>query len=492
MSLPRWSADFNVNEFDLRAVYSEAAAQKKSAYDVLRDAGYPVFKFVSDGAVEVTNFHVGETASKAAAEGDPGIVTLVASTNAIDLVGDVMEQSALEQMKQSAPGTSVFLNHSYNLPEDLFGTVIEAEIVTKNLINPLAKEAQPYLCLIYKVAPVTKDENPRGFQTYTMLSKGKRKLGASVTVLVLEKAENPDGKRSIKKVFYIETSMVGVPCNQLSWAQYAAQVVADEGKKPTENPARANGAGLSAKSFGVKVMPEIASNQPQVASKGLYVDKVKSKVQKFWFMVSALEDVIYDLKSSARRKVAMDYGAELGTALDEFKTAVTDAVLPVLEAMPSDNDGMSYYSLFDPQTGASVFNHITSKMMADMSDEVRKAGARNSKADMEMIQAMHDTCCSLGAKCMSDDKSKGVSEAAAGVETSMGELVSKSDLDAVQASLTEKEAEIAILQKQIADLEVANKSISDERDKWKLGSFALGAKVNEMAEMPLPRIGQSV
>ena len=48
---------------------------------------------------------------------------LTASSNAEDLVGDVMSQKALEQMKSSAVGTVMFMNHSTNVTEDVFGTV---------------------------------------------------------------------------------------------------------------------------------------------------------------------------------------------------------------------------------------------------------------------------------------------------------------------------------------------------------------------------------
>src|SRR5262249_5684668 len=80
-----------------------------------------------------------------------------------------------------------------------------------------------YLCLDYKVRPVGQDENPRAWQVYNMLAKGKMRLGASVTVMMLEKADRPDGRRLIKKVFLIETSLVGIPANQLSWVQRAAK-----------------------------------------------------------------------------------------------------------------------------------------------------------------------------------------------------------------------------------------------------------------------------
>lgn len=482
--LPRWTEETGIESLDLRTVFAEAEAQRKSAYSVLKDAGWPVFKFVTDHEVGVEALPVaGEIESKAAVDADPGLITLIASTNATDLVGDMMEQTALEQMKAAAPGTSVFLNHSYRLPDDLFGTVVKAELVNKTLTNPINNERQEYLCLVYQVAPVSREENPKGFQVYQMLAKGKRKLGASVTVLILEKNEKPDGKRSIKQVFYIETSMVGVPCNQLSWAQYAfAALHPDKGQKSNQ----------PAKTSESEAMEPIEKTEP--VSKGLYADKVKSKTQKFWFMVETLEGVIYDLKAAARQKQKLDFGALLGEACDEFKAAVVEAVLPVLQNMPESGYDYGYYSLFDPQAGSMVLDAITQKMLSEMDEATQKAGARNNKYDMDTIQKMHDNCCSLGAKCSKDncDAAKSLEAAeTVSVETT-GEMVSKADLETSQTELTNKALEAESLLKQVAELQAELKTKSQECDKWKLSALAVGAKVSELASEPVPRAGQSV
>src|SRR5262245_42624967 len=112
MSLPRWSESFQLSQFDLRAVFAEAAAQKKSAYEVLKDAGYPVFKFFGDGQVLTKGPFLDEAESKAAFGDDtPNTIKLIASTNALDLVGHSFEESAMRTMEAAAPGTTVFLNH---------------------------------------------------------------------------------------------------------------------------------------------------------------------------------------------------------------------------------------------------------------------------------------------------------------------------------------------------------------------------------------------
>ncbi len=75
------------------------------------------FKFLSDSVL------------KAFEQDGRKYCRLTASSNAEDLVGDVMSQKALEQMKSAAVGTVMFMNHSTNVPEDVFGTVAEVFVV---------------------------------------------------------------------------------------------------------------------------------------------------------------------------------------------------------------------------------------------------------------------------------------------------------------------------------------------------------------------------
>jgi hypothetical protein len=77
------------------------------------------FKFLSDSVL------------KAFEQDGRKYCRLTASSDGEDLVGDVMSQKAFEQMKSAAVGTVMFMNHSTNVPEDVFGTVAEATIEKK-------------------------------------------------------------------------------------------------------------------------------------------------------------------------------------------------------------------------------------------------------------------------------------------------------------------------------------------------------------------------
>src|SRR5215467_3929970 len=89
----------------------------------LRDAeaaGLSCFKVMSDGAIKAYKDENGVRRFE-----------LVASSDGTDLVGDAMTEKALAKMESAAPGTTMFLNHQYSVPEDVFGVVETAEIVNK-------------------------------------------------------------------------------------------------------------------------------------------------------------------------------------------------------------------------------------------------------------------------------------------------------------------------------------------------------------------------
>ena len=481
--IPEYTEDFDLTQLDLRDVFEFAQARKSNAYDVLKQRNYPVFKFITGGdgidgnpvaGDRIEAFEYDEARkiftpmSKAGVSEQSPIITLTASTTALDMVRDVMTESAIQDMKAAAKGTTVFLNHRYNLPEDLFGTVEEVETVQRTLTNPLTKETANYLCLDYKVRAAGPDENPRAWQVYQMLAKGRRRLGASVTVMLLEKAENTDGTRSIKKVFYIETSMVGIPCNPLSWAHQAQKAL-----RPAKKIVLPATAPVERKSAMDKKETEPAlpvAEDAKVETKGMYADKVQAKNKKFWFQVETLNDCIYDLKAAASRKQQMDFPGELAEALTEFSAAVTDAVLPILTG-PQDNNNYSYYGLFGPDDAQRVVDHIVTKMVSDLGIEaelVRKAGARNNKKDREHIQSIHDYCVELGCKCGTDHKSaeEGAKAAPVAAVSTETESVPASPAVAVDGEIVTKvaslEGEIVSKEAKIAELEQSQQGSSKQ------------------------------
>jgi HK97 family phage prohead protease len=135
-----------------------------------------------------------------------------------------MAMSALKSMEDTAKqNMTVFLNHNYNVPEDLFGSATDARIV-KRMDEETGEEVYD-LDIDVKVCP--EDENPQAMQAYRAIKRGV-KLGLSIGARV----ENADKKRDeksgidtyvINKVRLLEASVVGIPANQRSYLHNAVK-----------------------------------------------------------------------------------------------------------------------------------------------------------------------------------------------------------------------------------------------------------------------------
>ena len=173
-----------------------------------KSAGVPAFKIMSDGVIKAYRDESGTRR-----------FSLTASSDDTDLVGDVMTAAALKRMETAAPGTTMFLNHSYSVPEDVFGAVESARVRAKTLKSAETSSDTTMLCLEYE--GVVEENNDRAVKVHDMMMAGRVKLGASVSVLVTDKTAARDGRRLINDVYYLECSVVGMPCNRQSWVESA-------------------------------------------------------------------------------------------------------------------------------------------------------------------------------------------------------------------------------------------------------------------------------
>ena len=141
-----------------------------------------------------------------------------------DLHGDAMAMSALKSMEETAKqNMTVFLNHNYNVPEDLFGSATDARIV-KRMDEETGEEVYD-LDIDVKVCP--EDENPQAMQAYRAIKRGV-KLGLSIGARVEHADKKRDDKSGIdtyviNKVRLLEASVVGIPANQRSYLHNAVK-----------------------------------------------------------------------------------------------------------------------------------------------------------------------------------------------------------------------------------------------------------------------------
>ena len=155
-------------------------------------------------------------------KGDRPVVLATASSTAIDLEADRFTSNALSQMKAGFLGKLIFLNHSYKVPQDVFGLVQKAELVKREGRLDLDLEIGVEM------------NNPLAVQTYQYVVNGTR-LGVSVGVIVTEAEKSDDEDEYGKTIFDIdgviplEASVVGIPANQTAWTRAAIKSLFERG-----------------------------------------------------------------------------------------------------------------------------------------------------------------------------------------------------------------------------------------------------------------------
>lgn len=155
-----------------------------------------------------------------AENGDLHVVGTTSSTIR-DLHGDEMTLSALKSMEETAKNNmTVFLNHNYNVPDDIFGSVTDARIV-KRFDDETGAEVYD---LDVDVRVVGEDENPLAMKTYRAIKRGVKlglSIGARVDKVSKKKGNGGEDTYVIESVRLLETSVVGIPANQRSYLQNA-------------------------------------------------------------------------------------------------------------------------------------------------------------------------------------------------------------------------------------------------------------------------------
>lgn len=161
------------------------------------------------------------TSAMEAPEAEPGIVRMIGSSTARDLQRDTMTLQALSDMAQAPAKLTIWLNHTYELPGSIFGSLVEAPKLVQ----------QGGIADLY-IASDVEMSNPAAAQTYKYIQNGRR-IGCSVGAMVLEyeiDEEADDGDSwfppiIITRVLPLEWSVCGIPANQRCWVEQAIKGV---------------------------------------------------------------------------------------------------------------------------------------------------------------------------------------------------------------------------------------------------------------------------
>ena len=162
-----------------------------------------------------------EPSALKAIKGDDGKMRLLgtASSTIKDLHGDNMLLSALEDMEKAANNNlTIFGNHSYQVPEDVYGSTESASIKNAGTVD---ENGDPIYDLKFSI--VMNDENDRAVKTWKAIDKGS-KLGISIGANIPAGGavrDKKSGAYTIAHVDLLETSIVGIPANPRSWVENA-------------------------------------------------------------------------------------------------------------------------------------------------------------------------------------------------------------------------------------------------------------------------------
>ena len=155
----------------------------------------------------------------------------IASSSVRDRHGDTMSASAIADMERAAnDNLTIFLNHSYNVPEDVAGSVENAKMVERSKDG----DGNPIWDLDFDV--VVNSKNPRAVEAWGAIKDGT-KLGLSIGAMIPEGGAVRDKKKgtyTFNHVDLLETSIVGIPANPRSWVQAMVKAL-----KSTATPTQA-------------------------------------------------------------------------------------------------------------------------------------------------------------------------------------------------------------------------------------------------------------
>ena len=142
-----------------------------------------------------------------------------------DLHGDEMTLNALHTMRDTAKNNmTIWLNHNYNVPDDIFGSVSDA-FIEKRMD---AETGQEVYDLDIAIRVVGEDENPLAMKAYRAIKRGVKlglSIGARVEKVSKRKDNNDQETYVIDSVRLLESSIVGIPANQRSYLQNALKSV---------------------------------------------------------------------------------------------------------------------------------------------------------------------------------------------------------------------------------------------------------------------------
>lgn len=434
---------------------TETRPGKVTYQDLKRSANGPVAKFFSDGTLKALPPDDNP-------DGKPRM-RFVVSTTTVDLVGDVMSEAAIDKMLAQAIGKTFFVNHSYVIPQDVLGKVESGRKFTQKTTDPVTGETGNYLFLEFVILVAM--SNPVAVKTYELVKEDEIKLGASVSIIILEGSKGSKGTRVIDDLYYLECSAVGIPANQASWSDSISKAF-KEWERTNKN---------KTSEVEIEMSKPEETQKPETVKKNVFDD----------VMAMDAEMGCYDLAYALCNQISLlliraDGGGEpdaesiARTLVSDFSEAVLGIVLPALGALGEQTEAQEVVEM-----SAKVKNYFTWKIPALATDKAAPAPTVTSKdkKDADPYQEMHDYCISKGASCKDmDGDTDGDNDNTTSEEKSV---------NAEQAQVLNKALEIkAALEQENTGLKTELANAKNESKRWEATSVLLKEKLQDYLKQP--------
>jgi len=158
-----------------------------------------------------------EATVKTAADGsETKVIRGIASSTVQDRMGDYLTEACQVSMLDQCKGMTMWLNHSYKVPEDILGTLTDATLQRST-------DASQGDCIDLMIEVTIDETNPRALQAWTSVAERGVKLGFSIGGYFLDVTIEEDERYyyalTVNDIELLEISLVGIPANPRAYTK---------------------------------------------------------------------------------------------------------------------------------------------------------------------------------------------------------------------------------------------------------------------------------
>lgn len=139
----------------------------------------------------------------------------IASSSVEDRYGDTLTEACQASMLSQASGLTMWLNHSYNVPEDIAGTCVDPTLQR-------ATADDGTTCLDLKITLEIDPTNPRALKSWQSVSSGVRlafSIGGYFKEFDVQESDEYFYTLLVHDIELLEISLVGIPANPRAYTK---------------------------------------------------------------------------------------------------------------------------------------------------------------------------------------------------------------------------------------------------------------------------------